>query len=110
MPDCLSIPKTVASAFPNLLKWTSSLGIDLLEVTSGFQGGIRDVPTWEEYLRMVFALGEETQLSEIRTKAARISNYLNSEHSNRASRIDIWAHSVGTIRLPSGETAVISHD
>jgi hypothetical protein len=110
MPDYLSIPKTVADAFPNLLTWTSSLGIELLEVTSGFQGGVRDVPTWEEYLRMVFALGEETQLSEIRTQAARINNYLNKEHSNRPSRIDRWAHSVGTIRLPSGETAEIRYD
>jgi hypothetical protein len=73
MPEYLSIPNTVAEAFPKLLPWVSSLDIELLEVTSGFQGGIRDVPTWENYLRMVFALGEETKLSEIRAKAARIN-------------------------------------
>lgn len=107
LPENLSVPNTVAEAFPNLLPWVDSLGIGLLEVTSGFQGGIRDLPTWEEYLRMVFALGEETRLSDVRAKAARINNYLNREHGDRASKIDKWAHRVGTIRFPSGETTTI---
>jgi hypothetical protein len=73
----------VAEAFPNLLAWVDSLAIELLEVTSGFQGGIRDLPTWEDYLQMVFAVNEETRLSEVQAKAARISNYLNLEHGDR---------------------------
>jgi hypothetical protein len=101
IPDSLSIPNTVAEAFPKLLPWASSLGLDLLEVTSGFQGGIRDVPTWEKYLRMVVSLHEETKLSEIQGKAAGINNYLNKKHADRPSKIGKWAHSVGTIRLPS---------
>lgn len=110
LPEYLSIPNTVAEAFPNLLSWVDSLGVKLLEVTSGFQGGIRDLPTWEEYLRMVFAIGEETRLSEVQAKAARISNYLNSERGDRASKIDKWAYRVGAVRFPSGETAVIQYE
>ena len=109
LPEHLSIPNTVADAFPTLLSWVDSLGIKLLEVTSGFQGGIRDLPTWEDYLRMVFAVGEETRLSEVQARAARISDYLNREHRDRASKIDKWAHRVGTIKLPSGEIATIHY-
>lgn len=50
IPDFLSIPTTVADAFPNVLPWVEALGVKLFEVTSGFKGGIRDLPTWEEYL------------------------------------------------------------
>jgi hypothetical protein len=110
LPEHLSVPNTVAEAFPTLLSWVDSQGIKLLEVTSGFQGGIRDLPTWEDYLRMVFAIGEETRLSEVQGKAARINDYLNREHGDRASKIDKWAHRVGTIKLPSGETATIHYD
>lgn len=110
MPEHLSVPNTVADAFPNILEWVDSLGVKLLNVTSGFQGGIRDLPTWEKYLQMVFNLNEKTRLSEVQEKAARISNYLNHEHGDRASKIDKWAYRVGTIRLPSGETATIHHD
>lgn len=106
-PENLSIPRTVSDAFPNLLSWVDSHGITRFDVTSGFQGGIRDVPTWENYLRMVFALGEETKLSEVRGKAARISNYLNEAHGDRASKIAQWIRHVGTIKLPSGESAYI---
>jgi hypothetical protein len=107
MPVSLSIPNTVAAAFPKLLPWASSLDIELLEVTSGFQGGIRDVPTWEKYLRMLVSLHEETKLSEIQAKAAGINNYLNKEHADRPSKIGKWAQSVGTIKLPSGEDVVV---
>jgi len=110
LPQYISVPRTVSDEFPDLLSWIKSLGVELLDVTSGFQGGIRDVPTWEEYLRMLFALREGTQLSEVQKRAARISNHLNGERGERASKIDHWACSVGTIRLPSGETAVISEN
>ena len=83
------------------------VGVAVESGAQGFQGGIRDVPTWENYLRMVFGVGEETRLSEVQEKAARISNYLNKEHADRGSKIDKWIYYVGTIRLPSGETAYI---
>ena len=75
----------VAVAFPKLLPWASSLDVELLEVTSGFQAGIRDVPTWEKYLRMAVSVHDETKLSEPQAKAARINNYLNQEHADRPS-------------------------
>jgi hypothetical protein len=55
IPGHLSIPKTVAETFPDIHDFIRRFGIETLEVTSGFQGGVRDVPTWENYLRHLIA-------------------------------------------------------
>lgn len=51
-PDFLTIPKNVQVFFPNLLEFIDKLGITYIQVTSGFQGGVRDIKTVENELSM----------------------------------------------------------
>jgi len=46
----MSLPRTVESLYPSLPKAIENLGIKLFAVTSGFQGGIRDIKTIESHL------------------------------------------------------------
>lgn len=51
MPEHLIVAKTYQSTFPNLMAFLSQQPIQLIEARSGFQGGVRDVRTWEELLK-----------------------------------------------------------
>lgn len=50
IPALISLPKTIKRLYPELSSLTEQLGIKPFEVTSGFQGGIRDIKTIESYL------------------------------------------------------------
>jgi len=53
IPDFLTIPKNVQSYFPNIVKFIEKIGVTYIKVTSGFQGGVRDIRTIENELRFV---------------------------------------------------------
>ena len=50
IPDFLTIPMNVQTYFPDLVKFTKNIGITYIKVTSGFQGGVRDIKTVENEL------------------------------------------------------------
>ncbi len=59
IPDYMTVPQNVQVNFPNVLQFIEKIGISYLKVTSGFQGGVRDIRTIEDELRMVdFYLGD----------------------------------------------------
>lgn len=47
VPDHLTIPKTVEVQFADTRAWVKGLGVQVIEATSGFQAGVRDLKTWE---------------------------------------------------------------
>lgn len=110
LPEYLSIPKTVSETFPTVHNFIQQFGIETLEVTSGFQGGIRDVPTWESYLQMVIAMKESITIADIQMRADRICNYINGGWSDRESKVRKWGDNIGEIKTPSGEVLVIARD
>lgn len=107
IPSHLSIPKTVSTIFPGVHDYIHSLGIGTVEVTSGFQGGVRDIRTWENYLRQLVAVQEETTPTEIQSRAARISGYLNDDWEDSQSKMRKWADNIKEMKVPSGEVFVL---
>ena len=53
IPDFMTVPKNVQSYFPGLLGFIEKLGVTYVKVTSGFQGGVRDIRTIEDELKHV---------------------------------------------------------
>ncbi|HEX8708810.1 MAG TPA: hypothetical protein VF723_11250 [Pyrinomonadaceae bacterium] len=107
IPSYLSIPKTVSTTFPEVHDFIQSLGIDTVEVTSGFQGGVRDIRTWENYLRQLVSVREETKPTEIQSRAARISGGLNNDWEEPELKMRKWADNIKEIKSPSGEVFVL---
>jgi hypothetical protein len=52
IPDFMTVPKNVQSYFPGLLGFIEKIGVTYIKVTSGFQGGVRDIRTIEDELRL----------------------------------------------------------
>lgn len=53
IPECVTIPKNVQLFFPGLIGFIEKIGIIYIKVTSGFQGGVRDIRTIEDELKFV---------------------------------------------------------
>jgi hypothetical protein len=88
VPDYISIPKTVGTAFQTVYKFVDEFGIEILEVTSGFQGGIRDIRTWEDYIRQHSTIREDLEMFQIwQKKACKLSAYLSGDCSEPTSKI-----------------------
>lgn len=102
LPDFISVPKVVSSAFPAIAVLIRAYGIGTISVTSGFQSGaIRDLKTWEQYIRYEINT-EERRLLAGWTPAvtAEISSELNGEYATRNSKIEKWKYGIREIRVP----------
>lgn len=64
LPVHLTIPDTIESIFPGTRSFAKSKGINLPTVTSGFQGGVRDIRTIEERLKFCHDQSLEHTLQE----------------------------------------------
>jgi hypothetical protein len=51
LPDYLTVTRTVSNFFPGLVPLVLELGIEIIDATSGFQAGVRDLRTWEDHVR-----------------------------------------------------------
>jgi hypothetical protein len=103
-PDYITIPKTVADAFPDIHDAMASCGIETVRVTSGFQGGVRDIRTWEDNLRQYSSIDDD-RLGNIKawtpTTSAKLSAYLNGEYSDPTSKIKKWHDNIKVIKVPA---------
>lgn len=103
-PDYITIPKTVAAMFPNIYDVMTACRIKAVEVTSGFQGGVRDIRTWESHLRQ-FSAFEDYGLGDINawtpTITAKLSASLNGKYSDPTSKIRKWYDNIEAIRVPT---------
>lgn len=100
IPDLLMIPDTVENMFAGIRGKVGDFGIALVKVTSGFQGGIRDIKTIER------CLGFHCNRSiEVKHPVDDIWRYINKRKS-RASTITkmcLWRDNVKSIRVPSAD-------
>lgn len=104
VPDHISIPKTVASSFASICSFVQSLGVEPHEPTSGFHAGVRDIKTWEEYVRWNIQVEEDWRtLESARSKTIELVVDLNGPASDFSSKIGKWSRLVKGIRDPSGK-------
>lgn len=109
IPEYLTVPKTVATIFPNIYQFLQSLEIQTIKVTSGFQGGVRDVKTWEEHIRWnAFAEDEWKIFNQVQSKTTELSAELNNHISRFDSKIRKWVNNIKLIKLPTGELCEIA--
>ncbi len=52
IPDFMTVPKNVQSYFPGLIRFIEKIDVTYIKVTSGFQGGVRDIRTIEDELML----------------------------------------------------------
>ena len=101
VPEFLTIPSTVATVFPELEKHVSALGVKPLKVTSGFQGGIRDIKTIEEYL--IISAGSPIKRPKLQIK--EICEIVNRQKSRNGkdTKMELWRHNVKPVTIPKSQ-------
>lgn len=101
LPQLLTIPRTVQDAFPSLAGDVQELGIGLVNVTSGFQSGIRDIRTIER--SMPIAIGHPIARAHEWLRDICISKAEDASRVRGRSKIELWRSGVPAIRpLPVG--------
>lgn len=80
VPLAMTVPKNVHAVWPEISTLLTAVEVESIEVTSGFQGGIRDIRTWEEHLRCgLYTSGFPPDISEVLSQApdecARVQRY-----------------------------------
>lgn len=100
LPDMLMIPKTVEEAFPGVCDAVYNQGVDLLNVTSGFQsGGLIAIRAVEE--RLKFYTNESVlSLREAAVEACRY-NANDRARTGKETKQEMWLRSIDQIDLPS---------
>lgn len=94
IPDFMTIPKNVQSFFPGVLNFIEQLDITYLKVTSGFQGGVRDIRTIEDTLKIVgFYLNvpqADPPFDLVLDKTSILLNRLVESVYQKPSKTDNW--------------------
>lgn len=101
LPDLLLLPKTVEAAYPGIADRVRYLGVELGEVTSGFQSGIRDMRTIESAICMSL----DKPFSDAGKWLALSQGYQdrNKARTGEGTKSDLWRQHVRTIKeLPHG--------
>lgn len=82
IPFGLTVPSTVRALWPDLVARLNEATIQPIDVTSGFQGGIRDLRTWENELHWFsYESGYPPDYDEVRRRAPEIcADYNGSEY------------------------------
>lgn len=76
VPEFLTIPTKIQSYFPNIVKFVEKIGTTYLKVTSGFQGGVRDIRTVEDELGYAHSFADGPFSSKKDPDFQEIVNYI----------------------------------
>jgi hypothetical protein len=98
IPVFLTVPKTVENVFPNIKQKVSRLGVEFPTVTSGFQAGVRDVKTIEEYMKFYAELPFEENHSKINDTHIYVSTM--DSRTGKQSKIELWRKHIDTVTVP----------
>lgn len=98
LPELLTLPASAQAAFPGVSEAVERLGVRLVEVTSGFQGGVRDIREINEAMRVQSG----RPLSELPAEIAWTYQRMAGAVSRRGgdTKIEMWRQGVGEVRLP----------
>ena len=103
IPDYMTIPKSVQSYFPALLGFIEEMGVVHIKVTSGFQGGIRDIRTVEDALAVAGFYLDDAQYSKKDPEFERVSRkspeiysrFIDSPY-NRPTKKEVWMSGIAS--------------
>jgi hypothetical protein len=101
IPDAIAIPKTAEKVFPTLKESVAELGIEFVEVTSGFQGGIRDIRTVEQALIYCCDKPFDEALSYSRQLAIRESKY--KSRNAKVTKEELFMNNVTNRYMPADD-------
>lgn len=98
IPDLLTVPKTVELVFPTVKASVARLGVRFVEVTSGFQGGIRDIRTVEDWLK----LSCDISIAIASLRAPQISQIMSKRKSRNGvdDKASLWLKHAPPVRVP----------
>ncbi len=101
LPEYLTVPATVENHFPGIKEKVALLGVDLIKVTSGFQSGVRDIRTIEEYLkfhadRSWDDASENLQMTYVYPSTMEMPG-------SKETKIEFWRRHIDSVSLPPVE-------
>lgn len=101
VPELLTFPQTARTAFPAVVTAVEALGVGLVDVTSGFQGGIRDLRTIEDGL--TYRVGNPVEQAIAWIPDVCVFNARDKLRGTGRRKIDVWQEHLPAVRvLPSG--------
>lgn len=98
LPRLMTIPRTVSTRFPTLPDEVKEIGVELIETTSGFQSGVRDIRTIEDGLKL--CVGGTIEAAKEWVKHLCISHSNDAARVKGISKIELWQHHVPEVRFP----------
>ncbi|MDP1771780.1 MAG: hypothetical protein Q8L15_05795 [Methylobacter sp.] len=104
IPVLMSLPRTVESLYPSLPKAIENLGIKLFAVTSGFQGGIRDIKTIESHLAVCHGQSIEDAKSWLYKTC--VFHAREKGRNEKNTKAEMWQLSDYELRFPPSGWAV----
>lgn len=102
IPEYITIPKIVQSFFPGLIKFIEKIGIKYLAVTSGFQGGVRDIKTIEGSLKIIgYYINPQLDLADpqfgsVMDYIPTLREQLVGRFYNAPSKTDKWVSGINS--------------
>ena len=100
IPEFLSIPKTIQSYYPHILKDLEPYEIDIIEPTSGFHGGIGDTKNIEDLLKFLHLEEHISGIYNVPQRACEVNDKRKLRGTN-FTKLEQWQKHVGKIRLPN---------
>lgn len=88
LPRVLVVPKVTEHAFPGISAEVMEMGTRVIEPSSGFMGGVRDIRTVED--RLGFAVGRPIEMAHTLCQRAYMHNAQNKPRGNGISKLDMW--------------------
>ncbi|WP_051284507.1 hypothetical protein [Desulforegula conservatrix] len=98
IPDLLTIPKTVEKKFPQIKEKVSLLGVQFPQVTSGFQSGVRDVKTLEEYMKFYIEMSFKDVFERI-NKTYVFPSTMDAR-VGKQTKLEFWRKHIESVKLP----------
>lgn len=108
VPDGMTVTKSVFALWPELTPFLEKITVRTIPVTSGFQGGIRDLRTLEEELRCYpYQSGHPPHYKEVFEYAPLACSRFNSFDVGRvASKKKVWQENLTeTVYVPLSKEA-----
>ncbi|HYH05706.1 MAG TPA: hypothetical protein VEK11_01485 [Thermoanaerobaculia bacterium] len=107
VPEFLTVPQTVDAQFPDLLTWLDDLGVEIVEATSGFQAGVRDLKTWEDDFRYNLAWYPADDLDRLPALSESMCYDLTERELFNRPHVNRWRAGLRNLRFPLPDNPVI---
>lgn len=111
LPYGLTVPKNVRTMWPTLTSFLEEATVHPIDVTSGFQSGVRDLRTWEEVLRCgLYQSGYPPDYSEVLRDAPETCVRFNRSEVRGPSKADVWKRNLPEeVYIPSSREDFLSN-